>query len=152
MKAFTTKQQRFVEAYCGNATEAAIKAGYSAKTAYSIGEEILKKPEIMLAIQKRETKAIRAIVADREELQAFWTTIVKDAELVMRDRLKASELLGKSLGMFLERVDLTNTDGNLKPTINIDLAGLSGDDLRALTQLVFEGERHVERYVEIDEG
>ena len=42
----TAKQQRFIEAYDGNATQAALTAGYSAKTAYAIGQENLKKPEI----------------------------------------------------------------------------------------------------------
>lgn len=48
----TSKQARFIEEYLLdlNATQAAIRAGYSAKTAYSIGQEILKKPEIQEAI------------------------------------------------------------------------------------------------------
>ncbi|KAA9333390.1 terminase small subunit [Hymenobacter busanensis] len=52
---FTTKQQRFVEEYCvdGNATQAAKRAGYSPSTAYSIGSENLKKPEIKAAIAER---------------------------------------------------------------------------------------------------
>ena len=50
----TAKQQTFVEEYLIdlNATQAAIRAGYSKKTAYSIGSELLKKPEIQEAIQK----------------------------------------------------------------------------------------------------
>lgn len=56
--ALTDKQQRFVEEYIIdlNATQAAIRAGYSEKTAYSIGEENLKKPEIAKAIQKAMDK------------------------------------------------------------------------------------------------
>lgn len=48
----TTKQQRFVEEYLidFNATQAAIRSGYSEKTAGSIGSENLKKPEIKAAI------------------------------------------------------------------------------------------------------
>lgn len=51
----TNRQRLFVEEYlrCGNATEAAIKAGYSKKTAYSIGSENLRKPEIAAIIQQR---------------------------------------------------------------------------------------------------
>ena len=47
-KKLTPKQQRFIDEYLVdlNATQAAIRAGYSAKTAYSIGIENLKKPEI----------------------------------------------------------------------------------------------------------
>ena len=52
---WTKKQQRFVEEYCVdfNATQAAIRAGYSEKTAYSIGHENLTKPEIKEAIENR---------------------------------------------------------------------------------------------------
>jgi phage terminase small subunit len=54
--ALTTKQQAFVEAYLSNgfnATQAALSAGYSEKTAYSIASENLRKPEIAEAIQQR---------------------------------------------------------------------------------------------------
>jgi len=55
----TLKQQRFVEEFLvdWNATQAAIRAGYSKKTAYSVGWENLRKPEIQEALQKRK-KAI----------------------------------------------------------------------------------------------
>ena len=54
MANLTPKQQRFVEEYLIdlNATQAAIRAGYSEKTAYSVGHENLKKPEIQKAIQE----------------------------------------------------------------------------------------------------
>lgn len=50
----TKKQKRFVEEYLIdlNATQAAIRAGYSPETAYSIGSENLKKPEIRVCIEK----------------------------------------------------------------------------------------------------
>ena len=50
----TKKQKRFVEEYLIdlNATQAAIRAGYSPETAYSIGSENLKKPEIRTHIEK----------------------------------------------------------------------------------------------------
>ena len=54
-KTLTVKQQRFIEEYCVdfNGTQAAIRAGYSRKTAYNIGHENVRKPEISLAIKKR---------------------------------------------------------------------------------------------------
>jgi len=65
----TDKQKRFVEEYLVdlNATQAAIRAGYSAKTAGSIGEENLKKPEIAAAIQEAmDARSKRTeITADR---------------------------------------------------------------------------------------
>lgn len=50
----TKKQKRFVDEYLIdlNITQAAIRAGYSPKTAYSIGSENLKKPEIRACIEK----------------------------------------------------------------------------------------------------
>ncbi len=60
---FTKKQRVFVEEYlqCWNAAEAARRAGYSERTAYSIGPRLLKKAEVSEAIQKRiEEKAMSA--------------------------------------------------------------------------------------------
>ena len=57
-KQLTRKQQRFVQEYTIdlNATAAAKRAGYSEKTAYSVGHEILKKPEIAVAIQAAQAE------------------------------------------------------------------------------------------------
>lgn len=67
--ALTPKQARFVEEYLVdlNATQAAIRAGYSEKTAYSIGEENLRKPEIASAVQSAmaERSKRTEITADR---------------------------------------------------------------------------------------
>jgi phage terminase small subunit len=55
--ALTAKQARFVEEYLknrGNATQAAIDAGYSKKTARAIGAENLTKPDIAAAIAKAQ--------------------------------------------------------------------------------------------------
>lgn len=68
-KGLTPKQAAFVEEYLVdlNATQAAIRAGYSAKTAYSIGNENLSKPQIAEAIQARkaERSAATEITAER---------------------------------------------------------------------------------------
>jgi hypothetical protein len=56
----TVKQDKFVKAYIlngGNATQAAIKAGYSVKTAYSIGQENLTKPVIKKALNNHQEKS-----------------------------------------------------------------------------------------------
>lgn len=54
-KKFTDKEQRFIEEYLVdfNRTKAAIRAGYSPHTAYSIGSENLKKPEIRAAVDQK---------------------------------------------------------------------------------------------------
>ena len=105
--ALTTKMRAFVEAYCGNATEAALKAGYSPRTAAFIGAENLKKPQIKEAIAERNAPAASARIADRQERQSFWTSVMRDPEEDMRNRLKAAELLGKSECDFAERVEVS---------------------------------------------
>lgn len=63
----TTKQERFVEEYLVdfNATQAAIRAGYSKRTARSVGAENLTKPDIAAALEKA-----RAAMAERANLSA----------------------------------------------------------------------------------
>lgn len=75
----TPKQQRFVAEYLKdlNATQAAIRAGYSEKTAYSIGNENLSKPEIAAAVQAGQAKQLEkaeltaAMVKERLRQIAF---------------------------------------------------------------------------------
>lgn len=99
----TFKQQKFVDLYKGNATEAAKLAGYKGnrRTLGQVGDENLKKPRIWNAIQKRIDKPDKKILS-REELQEFWTKIVNEKIEETKDRLKASELLGKSQAAFTE--------------------------------------------------
>ena len=125
----TARQRRFVEVYTGNATEAALAAGYSPKTAHSIGAENLKKPEIMKAIRAREGKRMSKAIATREQRQQFWTDTMNDDGQGMRDRLKASELLGKSEGDFLERLEHS---GNVGPNAIFD--GISIDELARIAK------------------
>jgi phage terminase small subunit len=64
MPKLTPKQQRFVDEYLidGNATQAAIRAGYSAKTARAIGAENLTKPDIAALVKSaRETATAKAL-------------------------------------------------------------------------------------------
>jgi phage terminase small subunit len=95
MAGLTAKQQRFVDEYLIdlNATQAAIRAGYSEKTAYSVGHENLKKPEIQKAIQEAQNKrAERTEITQDMVLQELakigfsnmldYMTITKDGDLV----------------------------------------------------------------------
>lgn len=77
MTPMTPKQERFVEEYLIdlNATQAAIRAGYSKRSAYSIGEENLRKPAVMDAVQE-------AIRARRERTRADQDRIVRELESV----------------------------------------------------------------------
>jgi phage terminase small subunit len=111
-RGLSVKQRRFVEAYDGNATAAAIAAGYSPKTARSVGQENLTKPDIAKAIKDRENKRMESTILTREERQAFWSDIIRNEdEKNIMAKLKASELLAKSEGDFLDRHELTGKDG-----------------------------------------
>ena len=114
--ALTMKMQAFVEAYCGNATEAALKAGYSPRTAAFIGAENLKKPQIKEAIAEREKISSESRIADRQERQSFWTHVMRDPDEDMRNRLRAAELLGRSECDFVEKVELK---GTLEATLGV---------------------------------
>lgn len=120
----TEKQHRFVEAYIetGNATKAALMAGYSKKTAYSIGNENLKKPEVLNAIRRRMEEIEKLKTATPEEIIQFLSqsmrgelkeevvvqegigdgcseTKIVQKQIGAKDRLKAAELLLKRYPM-----------------------------------------------------
>ena len=103
----TPKQAAFVHEYLVdlNATQAAIRAGYSEKTARSVAAENLAKPNIQQAIQEaRDAREKRSMITV-EWVLAQIASIAQDEEAQQRDRLKALELLGKNLGMWERRED-----------------------------------------------
>ena len=111
----TPKQKKFAEYYikCGNATEAAKKAGYSEKSAYAIGQENLKKPVISQYIAKRMEKQDKTLIADADEVLKFFTDTmrgnIKDhfgLDPALSDRIKAAELLGKRYRLFSDKVSV----------------------------------------------
>ncbi len=103
------RERQFVEHFMatGNATKAAAQAGYSNKTASQIGYRLLRKVQIQRAIAERA--ANDPVVWTREDRQRFWTAIASGAALYenasLRERLRASELLGRSQADFIERRD-----------------------------------------------
>lgn len=91
------RQQKFCDYYLqsGNATDAAIKAGYSEKTAYSIGQRLLKNVEIEKYNAKHQQKAHKERIASANEVLEFWSETMRDEKQTRKDRLRASENLGK---------------------------------------------------------
>lgn len=133
MSKLTIKQKRFVDEYIisGNATDAAIKAGYSKRTAKSIGAENLTKPDIVNALREKEREIQSKKIAKQEEVLEYLTSILRneqtqqtligvgkgvqaitDIELSAADKIKAAELIGKRFGMWTDKVDL-----DIKPII-----------------------------------
>ena len=74
------KQKEFCEYYaeCLNATEAAKKAGYSSKTAYSQGNRMLKNAEIVKYIKELQERAASIRIADITEVKETWTSLMRD--------------------------------------------------------------------------
>lgn len=135
MANLTPKQQRFVEEYLIdlNATQAAIRAGYSEKTAYSVGHENLKKPEIQKAIQEAQEN-----LSNKTQLTVDMVVngLLKEAQdyaegSTQSARVSAWAHLGKHLGMFKDKVEHTG---------KIEISDISDD---ALNKRIRELERKV---------
>ncbi|MCH7333470.1 terminase small subunit [Acinetobacter modestus] len=109
------KQQRFVDEYLvdRNATQAAIRAGYSAKTAYSIGEENLRKPEVKKAIEIGEAE-----IAER-------TKITQD--MVIKELAKIG---------FSNMLDYINVTEGGDPVT--DFSALTRDQAAAISEITVE--------------
>lgn len=139
----TLKQKAFADFYIelGNATEAAIKAGYSKRTAKEVGYENLTKPHIKSYIEERMKEIESERIAKAEEVLAFLSSslrgdvleevvatesdgiggmkpVILKKQLSAKDRIKAAELLGKRYRLFIDKVDVEGVDGVL---INIDI-------------------------------
>ncbi|MCC4389421.1 terminase small subunit [Limosilactobacillus reuteri] len=116
----TQKQQRFVDEYIisGNATQAAIEAGYSKKTAKQMGTENLAKPIVKTAIEKRNEEIKSEKTADMTEVMEYLTSVMRgeqtesvvaakgvyeDVEVSAKDRIKAAELIGKRHGAWTDK-------------------------------------------------
>jgi phage terminase small subunit len=125
----TEKQLAFCEFYieCGNATEAAKNAGYSKKTAYSVGSENLKKPEISAYIENRLAEQRAKRIASSDEVMEFFSAVmrgeVKDAfdlDPALDTRIAAGKEIMKRYNAAADRnrTSEEKLDGLLKEFIN----------------------------------
>lgn len=193
-KKLTAKQQRFCDEYLIdlNATQAAIRAGYSEKTATEQGARLLTNVKVQKYIQKRKADRVErteitqdmvlmelasiafsnaadyaaivekdatiqtengvliplcdengepvkyrtvepVLTADLTETQKRALAVIKKGrdgfEVKPYDKIRALELLGKHLGMFTEKVEVTGE-------VNNPMAGLTTDELK---KLVYDG-------------
>ena len=133
-KKMTAKQKRFCDEYLidMNATQAAIRAGYSAKTAYSQGQRLLKHAEVKSYIDERMNQKEKDLIADQDEVLRYLTSVLRgesQSEVVViestgdfmsqartmqkapdeKERLKAAELIGKRYSLFTDKMDLKGT-------------------------------------------
>lgn len=121
----TPKQKAFANYYieCGNATEAAKKAGYSENTARQIATENLSKPSISDYIQERMAQQDANRVASADEVVRFYTSVmrgeVKDSfglDASLADRIRAADSLMKryAVGADRQRNTMEKLDALLK--------------------------------------
>lgn len=168
MPKLTDKQTAFVREYLVdlNATQAAIRAGYSERTAYSVGQRLLKNVEIQRAVAAAQAQRARRVevtqdyvlanlveivertmqrapVLDRkgeqvtdEEGRAVWTFDAKGAN-------RALELLGKHLGIFADKVkaEVSGPDGGpVQSSMTLDISGMGPAEIAELARSAFRGE------------
>ena len=125
MAKLTAKQRRFCDEYLIdlNATQAAIRAGYSEKNARNIASENLAKPNIKAYIDERMAEKESQLIATQDEVLKYLTSVLRgesqSTEIVVegtgdgcseartlkkepseKDRLRAAELLGKRYGLY----------------------------------------------------
>lgn len=138
----TAKQKIFCDEYIIslNATQAAIKAGYSKKTARKIAAENLTKPVIQNYISERMKQKESSLIATQDEVLQYLTSVLRgesqttDTVLVgigdgyqevqevkkkpsEKEQLKAAELLGKRYGLYTDKI---SADVDMSLDISID--------------------------------
>lgn len=93
------KQKAFAEYYasCFNATESAIKAGYSKKTGYSIGQRLLKNVEVKNYIESLAKSAKKNRIATIQEVMEYLSETMRDETELRRERTKAAQILSEVL-------------------------------------------------------
>lgn len=126
----TAKQKRFCEEFLisGNATQAAIKAGYAKKNANRIGSQNLSKLDIKNYIDEKLKEIESRKIADAAEVMQYLTSVMRNetkeevpvvvnngdwSEVQMvqkdtsiKDRNKAAEMLAKRFGILTDKVSL----------------------------------------------
>lgn len=130
------RQKKFCDEYlidC-NATQAAIRAGYSQRTAKQIGQENLTKPDLKAYIDEQLEILHNQKTADAQEVLEYLTAVMRgehteqvlklvgegvqtitDIDVSARERLKAAELIGKRYGMFKDGLNI-----DLEPVVIVN--------------------------------
>ena len=125
-------QQAFVDAYClcPNASQAAIKAGYSVKTAGSQANRLLKNGKVLGAITTRMKAMQDKTIADTKEILQYMTSVMRgeqsdivvmnigkgngitaaekvNTKVAEKERLRAAEMLAKVNGLFRQELEIS---------------------------------------------
>ena len=134
--AMNARQKRFCDEYlidC-NATQAAIRAGYSPKTAKVTGAKMLTNANLKAYIDEQLERIHNEKTADAQEVLEYLTAVIRgqhteqtlqliadgvqkiaDIDVSAKERLKAAELIGKRYGMFKDNVGI-----DLEPVVIVN--------------------------------
>lgn len=140
--ALNHKQKQFYKEWLidANATQAAIRAGYSKKTAYSQGQRLLKNVEGQKYLAELMAEKESELIASQDEVLKYLTSVMrgksKSTEIVVegigdgcskamtvlkepseKERLKAAELLGRRYGLYTDKIE---TDVDMELNITVD--------------------------------
>lgn len=121
MQHLLPRHKQLCDAYFANSCNVSVAAkevGLSLSYAY----QVMQRPEVMAYIDQLNNQLLQASVnatlelherriASKLDLQEFWTSVLLDDVNQMKDRLKASELLGKSQGLFIDRQFISGANG-----------------------------------------
>ncbi len=99
----TARQRKFAEYYVesGNATQSAVKAGYSKKFAHTNASKLLNVEEVKAYVQELTEKGQRERIMSALERQALLSDIARDSDESMTARLRAIDLLNKMTGVYI---------------------------------------------------
>lgn len=141
MSKLTLKQKRFADEYIisGNATESAIKVGYSKKYANTNASKLLQNTTIKRYIDERLKILDSEKIADQKEVLQYLSAVMRgehkektlisigesgqeivDIDVGAKDRLKAAELLGRRYKLFTDKVEV---DANIETVVFVDDIG-----------------------------
>lgn len=124
----TPKQKAFCDYFIetGNATEEARRAGYKGKNLNRIASENLSKLDIKQYIDERNKMLESKRIASITEVKEYWTKVMRGEEkdqfgldASLQDRTKAAELLGKTYGMFINKID-ADVNATVNSTAKLD--------------------------------
>jgi phage terminase small subunit len=115
------RRQRFVAEYLKdlNATQAALRAGYAKKAAYQQGVRLLRNAQVAAAVEAGKAKRMQRIEIDQDKVIAG---LLREADREGKGsqhgaRVNAWGLLGRHLGMFVDRHEIDAVSGGLRVEI-----------------------------------
>lgn len=122
------RQKSFCEFYVasGNATESAIKAGYSEKYTNKNVSKIRQNTAVQEYIKELQEKAKESRILTAREKREWLSEVIKNGNEKLQDRLKALDILNKMDGEYIEKMQLSG-QLNTNP-----FSGLTIEELRAL--------------------